>query len=214
MRVVSNACSALGFVGFLVAVNAASIGRGRVRGQVVDESEPKLYNRRLHVTGVGGNGGGSGSGYGGIPVSPIASPGKGSTGGAPIASPNGKTKGSGKKAGPGIKGASKGKGGGRSINGNQGGFRSGTAVNTTSSICTCISCTVDVLNTMAGNFTCGERIDYLLNSNSAAYPTTATACHQVGGLEFPNGKNEQHLTWHIQSGFALDVTNKGSLSFT
>lgn len=59
--------------------------------------------------------------------------------------------------------------------------------------CTCSSCTQEVLDTRVGSFTCGERIEHLLNQYARAFPRTTAACKRVAGLEFPEGKIWGHL---------------------
>ena len=53
-----------------------------------------------------------------------------------------------------------------------------------SSRCGCAACVEAVWNTMAGDFTCGERIMYLKTDLSKQYPTEVQACRQVA-FEFP-----------------------------
>jgi hypothetical protein len=55
------------------------------------------------------------------------------------------------------------------------------------SFCSCPSCTQEVLDRMAGEYTCGARMEYLLSHNSGAFSKTRQACGRVGGLEFPKG---------------------------
>lgn len=54
--------------------------------------------------------------------------------------------------------------------------------------CSCTSCTSTVLNNAAGDFTCGDRIQFLLETYPATFPTAVDACHRIGSLEFPDGK--------------------------
>jgi hypothetical protein len=58
---------------------------------------------------------------------------------------------------------------------------------TEKSFCSCPSCTQEVLDRMAGEYTCGARMEYLLSHNSGAFSKTRQACGRVGGLEFPKG---------------------------
>jgi hypothetical protein len=58
---------------------------------------------------------------------------------------------------------------------------------TAKSFCSCPSCTQEVLDRMAGEYTCGARMEYLLSHNSGAFSKTRQACGRVGGLEFPKG---------------------------
>lgn len=53
--------------------------------------------------------------------------------------------------------------------------------------CTCASCTTDALNSMAGQFTCGARINYLMEEHANTFGSSRKACRRVGGLEFPQG---------------------------
>jgi hypothetical protein len=55
------------------------------------------------------------------------------------------------------------------------------------SFCSCPSCTQEVLDRMAGEYTCGARMEYLLAHNSGAFSKTRQACGRVAGLEFPEG---------------------------
>jgi hypothetical protein len=50
--------------------------------------------------------------------------------------------------------------------------------------CGCAACTDTVWNTLAGEFTCGDRITYLTTSLAQQYPTEVQACRQVA-FEFP-----------------------------
>lgn len=52
------------------------------------------------------------------------------------------------------------------------------------SSCGCAACTDSVWNTLAGEFTCGDRITYLTTSMSQQYPSQVQACRQVA-FEFP-----------------------------
>lgn len=184
----------------------------RVRG-LVEEVELPRKNRRLMVTNVGGSGGGwmwsPGSGSGDLDTkapspAPVRPPNGSGGGGGGGGGSNGPTGGGGGSSGPIIipeasgtrgrmkdrrmmRGRMRGKGG-RSIRGSMGGFRGGgSRGGRTEGACTCMSCTTDVLNTKAGDFTCGTRIDFLLKNRSQDYPTTASACYHVAGIEFPDG---------------------------
>jgi hypothetical protein len=50
--------------------------------------------------------------------------------------------------------------------------------------CGCAACTDSVWNTLAGEFTCGDRITYLTTSLAQNYPNQVQACRQVA-FEFP-----------------------------
>mmetsp|Transcript_4561 Transcript_4561/g.6482 ORF Transcript_4561/g.6482 Transcript_4561/m.6482 type:complete len:563 (+) Transcript_4561:36-1724(+) len=50
--------------------------------------------------------------------------------------------------------------------------------------CGCSSCTTEVWNTLAGQYSCGDRIDYLI-SLPESYPTEEDACRRVASVEFP-----------------------------
>jgi hypothetical protein len=76
---------------------------------------------------------------------------------------------------------------GISIKGGSGGFRE-EGIPETNTICTCVSCTEEVMNTEVGGYTCGERMAYLVQNYPDAFPTTASACRRVAGLEFPEGE--------------------------
>ncbi len=52
----------------------------------------------------------------------------------------------------------------------------------TATTCGCATCDATVLNTFAGDFSCGDRISYL--QNSLGYSET-DACAQIGATEFP-----------------------------
>jgi len=52
--------------------------------------------------------------------------------------------------------------------------------------CGCSGCTETVWNTLAGEFTCGARIEYLQAAYADTYPTEANACRRVGETEFPD----------------------------
>ncbi|GKY96461.1 hypothetical protein MPSEU_000605600 [Mayamaea pseudoterrestris] len=176
-----------------------SVGGGHWgnNGRVTSGSSGTVSNPVVDEGDTGGNSGGSGGGGGGGTT--VTNPQGGGSGATPVVSPvrDGGSGGNAPRADNGGSGgapraqpkASKSKGAskqGRSIKGSQGGFRGGDDDQTgTTAICTCASCTTDVLNTMAGGYTCGERIDFQLKNNPALFPTIATACHQVGGLEFP-----------------------------
>jgi hypothetical protein len=54
--------------------------------------------------------------------------------------------------------------------------------------CSCPDCTQEVLDRMAGEYTCGARMEYLLNHYSGAFAKTRQACARVAGLEFPDGE--------------------------
>jgi hypothetical protein len=47
------------------------------------------------------------------------------------------------------------------------------------SLCGCATCTESVWNNMAGEFTCGERIEYLASEFSNLYPTQMHACRRI-----------------------------------
>jgi hypothetical protein len=49
--------------------------------------------------------------------------------------------------------------------------------------CGCNDCTIEVLNTLAGVYTCGARIDYLQNDMGFS---EVDACKRVAGVEFPD----------------------------
>jgi hypothetical protein len=51
--------------------------------------------------------------------------------------------------------------------------------------CGCSRCVDSVWNLDAEGYTCGERIEFLLQDDPKKYPTEADACRQVAGVEFP-----------------------------
>lgn len=53
-----------------------------------------------------------------------------------------------------------------------------------SSHCTCQSCTDTIWNTFAGEYTCGDRITYMLTTQSILYPNEESACRRIAGLEY------------------------------
>eukprot|EP00978_Attheya_sp_CCMP212_P041743 scaffold243381_cov56-Attheya_sp.AAC.2 len=50
--------------------------------------------------------------------------------------------------------------------------------------CGCSDCTANIWNLMAGDYTCGERIQYLVSDRSIQFPTEQDACRQIA-FEFP-----------------------------
>jgi hypothetical protein len=87
-------------------------------------------------------------------------------------------------------GGKAGSGGGGKAEGGKA-SKSGTdarpSCDTERSFCSCPSCTQEVLDRMAGEYTCGARMEYLLAHNSGAFSKTRQACGRVAGLEFPKG---------------------------
>lgn len=55
---------------------------------------------------------------------------------------------------------------------------------TETAFCSCPACTQEVLDRKAGEYTCGARMEYLLE-NYAEFAKTRQACARVAGLEFP-----------------------------
>ena len=58
------------------------------------------------------------------------------------------------------------------------------AVGDPNSKCGCAACTDAIWNTLAGEFSCGDRISYLTTSMAQQYPSEVQACRQVA-FEFP-----------------------------
>ena len=52
--------------------------------------------------------------------------------------------------------------------------------------CECDSCDQTAWDTLAGEFECGARIDYLVEQHGDLYPTEQDACRQVAGIEYPS----------------------------
>jgi hypothetical protein len=51
--------------------------------------------------------------------------------------------------------------------------------------CGCDTCQANALAADAGGYSCGDRIQYLVEQMSNTYPTEQAACRQVAGVEFP-----------------------------
>jgi hypothetical protein len=78
-------------------------------------------------------------------------------------------------------------------NSNSGGSGSSNGISSSStqqavgdpfSLCGCAACTQSIWDTMAGEFSCGDRILYLQDSNAEQYPTQVDACRRIA-FEYP-----------------------------
>lgn len=65
---------------------------------------------------------------------------------------------------------------------------------TETAFCSCPACTQEVLDRKAGEYTCGARMEYLLE-NYAEFAKTRQACARVAGLEFPAGTSHRCTRW-------------------
>jgi hypothetical protein len=97
-------------------------------------------------------------------------------------------RGLGSGSGKGCTSKSKGsKGKGSKGKGSKGRKSKGSKEALAGGYCGCQSCTVDDLDKQVGAYTCGERMEFLLESYPDTFSTMQDACKRVAGTEFPQG---------------------------